>query len=768
VTARSASAFIVLLGVLGAIFLAFHLPYLPRSLEDLDSVNFALGLRQFDVAHHQPHPPGYPVFIAIGKVAHEFVPDEARALSLVSMIAGALGVVAIGALFRRLDHRHATDAWAVAATALAIASPLYWFTAARPLSDMTGLAAAVAVQAMTLTAASSRGLAVAAVAAGVATGIRSQVAWLTMPLLIVRGLGDWGVGGLRKYEVRSTKSEVRSTKSEVGNPQSAIRNPQSVAPQSPGSLVPPLVSSLLWFSCGVLSWFVPLVIVTGGPAAYWHALSNQGAEDFGNISMLWTTHNLRAVADAAYFRFVAPWGTVPVAVLMLALAVAGVAVLVRRNRGALFALATAFGPYLLFDLLFQETFTGRYALPGVIPMAFLATAALQGLPWRSGLAVAVVVSIFDGHVSGTSVAAFAREKAPAFRLIDDMRSAAQTAPEPPVLAMDRRNSFDFRRPIVWTGGAIPQIARQLSAPPQHEWLEAVNYWNSGGRAPVWFVVDPKRAAMELVQHGDPIRYRWQLPSPDLVSGARPNEMDWYRVDRPEWYVGEGWSLTPEAAGVADADHRGVAYGPIPGWMDRRVTTMLVGGRNFETHSVHLVVEPIDEFEVPPGPFVRLWTPRIMTAIPNSREPDYVTLKIFANTMARVAIEQFDASTTRTLVGFGSGWHEPEFNPRSGLRWRWLSERGQLELSRPARGLTLHIEGESPRRYFDRPSRLSVASADIVNTRDLSGDFSLDFRISDGADRVFLATDQVYVPAERSRRSQDRRHLGLRIFTCEIR
>ncbi|PYR44329.1 MAG: hypothetical protein DMF93_00685, partial [Acidobacteria bacterium] len=40
------------------LFAAFHLPYLPASLEDLDSVNFALGVRRFDVAQHQPHPPG--------------------------------------------------------------------------------------------------------------------------------------------------------------------------------------------------------------------------------------------------------------------------------------------------------------------------------------------------------------------------------------------------------------------------------------------------------------------------------------------------------------------------------------------------------------------------------------------------------------------------------------------------------------------------------------------------------------------------------------
>ena len=48
--------------------------------------------------------------------------------------------------------------------------------------------------------------------------------------------------------------------------------------------------------------------------------------------------------------------------------------------------------------------------------------------------------------------------------------------------------------------------------------------------------------------------------------------------------------------------------------------------------------------------------------------------------ARVAVEQFDASSTRPLFGFGDGWHEQEFNPRTGLRWRWLSQRGAVHVT----------------------------------------------------------------------------------------
>jgi len=737
---RSAQSLALLLSV---VFLAFHLPYLPSSLEDLDSINFALGVRHFDVARHQPHPPGYPVYILIAKGVHAVVPSEARALGLLSAAAGALGVLAIAALFRRLDRDASSSGWTLAAVGVAVTSPIYWFTAVRPLSDMTGLAAAVAVQAMAV-AASVRSLAAVAFCAGLASGLRSQVAWLTVPLLIVRGLGAGG-WGLR-------------------------REP---APPAPSPQL--LVLALAAFAAGVLVWFVPLIVISGGPVAYWSALSNQGAEDLGNISMLWTTHTVRAVTEALYYAFIAPWAAWPVAVVMLVAAAAGIVWAARRNRGALALLVAAFGPYVVFDLLFQETFTSRYALPLVVPIGYLAVLGLRWMPWRSGIVAAIAIAMFDAHTGGTSVAAFSRQKAPAFRLLDDMASAARTALAPPVLAMDRRNAFDFRRPIVWQGAAMPAFAQQLPSPPQHEWLEPVKYWNGGGRAPVWFVVDPKRTAIDLVQHGEPIRYRWPLAYPALLSGARPDEMDWYRVDRPEWYVGEGWSLTPEAAGVAETDHRGLAHGSIEGWISSTTAggELMVGGRNLEPASASALRIQIGdgpryaELSIAPGPFLVFLPIRDEHGgTPGLAERAQITLT--ASPPARIAIEQFDASATRPLLGVGPGWHEQEFNPRTGLRWRWLSERGELRLARSAPGAVLHIEGESPRKYFARASHLVVRSGDSRFDRIIDDDFSYDVPIAAGDNTIVLETDQSYVPADRSRRTQDRRHLGLRIFKCEIR
>ena len=61
-------------------------------------------------------------------------------------------MLALGVLFRRLDGDDSPPMWTVTGVAVAMTTPLYWFTAVRPLSDSSGLAAALAVQALTLCA----------------------------------------------------------------------------------------------------------------------------------------------------------------------------------------------------------------------------------------------------------------------------------------------------------------------------------------------------------------------------------------------------------------------------------------------------------------------------------------------------------------------------------------------------------------------------------------------------------------------------------------
>ncbi len=79
----------------------------------------------------------------------------------------------------------------------------------------------------------------------------------------------------------------------------------------------PFMPSLSAASSGSYRWSCRS---PAGRPPYWHALFDQGAEDLGNIQMLWTRHGARDVRDALYYAFVAPWAAWPLAAIVLALA----------------------------------------------------------------------------------------------------------------------------------------------------------------------------------------------------------------------------------------------------------------------------------------------------------------------------------------------------------------------------------------------------------------------------------------------------------------
>jgi hypothetical protein len=341
--------------------------------------------------------------------------------------------------------------------------------------------------------------------------------------------------------------------------------------------------------------------------------------------------------------------------------------------------------------------------------------------------------------------------------------------------MHRREQLDLRRPIQWIGDAMPRTAARLPAPPKHEWLELVNYWNGGGRDPVWFVADPLRSDLALVDHtASPRRsYEWPSHLPVLLGGIRPNAMDWYVVDTPSWYLGEGWALTPETAGVAGEDHRGPGVAPIHGWIRRRAgaAVLMIGGRNMTPAASHLRVSiddrVIDERDIAPGSFLQM-----LDLPPGALEGagEYATVSAAASS-ERTAIEQFDAqSAGRVVFGFDAGWHEHEYEPATGREWRWTSERATLRIRAEGHALTLFLRGVTER---SGTSHIVVRVGDRILAQETVGaglalSIGIPADILSAHDTILtIESDQTHVPAERSRRSPDRRRLGLRVFECRV-
>src|SRR3954464_603596 len=75
---------------------------LARTLWDWDEVLFCFGLRSYDVTSHHPHPPGFPVYIAAGKLMRIFIRDDFRALQAINLIAAVLVFPAVYYLARQL------------------------------------------------------------------------------------------------------------------------------------------------------------------------------------------------------------------------------------------------------------------------------------------------------------------------------------------------------------------------------------------------------------------------------------------------------------------------------------------------------------------------------------------------------------------------------------------------------------------------------------------------------------------------------------------
>jgi hypothetical protein len=271
-----------------------------------------------------------------------------------------------------------------------------------------------------------------------------------------------------------------------------------------------------------------------------------------------------------------------------------------------------------------------------------------------------------------------------------------------------------------------------------------------------------------------------------LGGTRPLGADWYRIEPPGWFAGEGWSLTLEAGGVTAASGKGLDRRPIEAYVRRRpeATWMMVGGRDLGGPAsgpsvLELTIDgrPVETWRHDPASganFLRT------IALPSGIPPGpgaYARLVITARAEAPgaatppVAIRQFDVQSNALIYGFGEGWHEEEADQQSGQRWRWTSDRSVLQVL-PPQGVEVTLRGESPLKYFGAPPTVRLlAGGRVIDTLQPSRDFEWrvivpleDARRSNGA--ITIETDRVYLPGQAEGRG-DTRRLGLRLFDVHV-
>ena len=107
-----------------------------RSPRDWDEILFCFALRDYDIAEHHPHPPGYPLYIGLAKVARLFVDTDFHALQAVNLLAGCLVLPAVFFFARSVGLRFST---ALSAGVLGALFPAVWFFGGSAFSDVPSI-----------------------------------------------------------------------------------------------------------------------------------------------------------------------------------------------------------------------------------------------------------------------------------------------------------------------------------------------------------------------------------------------------------------------------------------------------------------------------------------------------------------------------------------------------------------------------------------------------------------------------------------------------
>jgi hypothetical protein len=330
-------------GGLLLLLLASRLLLLPRGPWEQDEALLACGVLDFDPAHHMPLPPGFPLWILLGRLVRMGgAADPLLALQIASALLSVLGVWALVGVWAGVVGRAVAGAGALMAAFL----PGVWFHAARGFSE-TGAATCVVVGVALWLRGGAAAFPAGVVAFTAAALIRPPLA----PLVAVGVLlAAWGV---RRQPRRLLAAAASSTG-----------------------------------LAGVV--LAPLVVEAGGWGSFVRSIASHGSEHLSHLGL----EGFR-FADLGFVRGL---GTGTAAAVFALLAALGWGSL-RRALGWRFWAGSALGVWLLYLLLFLHNRT--YPRYWVLAWVLLATPAVQGVRTlvrsaRVAAATGVVAAVLAG------------------------------------------------------------------------------------------------------------------------------------------------------------------------------------------------------------------------------------------------------------------------------------------------------------------------------------------------------------------------------------
>ena len=698
-------AFLILVALL---VLVTRVPFLAPALEDIDSINFDRGIHDYDPAAHQPHPPGYPVYIALAKLPHDWFASHATGIAVVAAFFSALAVTPLYLLLRDLT----TLPTAVLACLLTLFNPLVWFNGVRPMSDLVGFFFATTAQWLTLRSFSSaRSTAyVAAVVAGLAAGVRIQTLLLTVPLLVI----------------------------------GCFRDPGRTA------------GTGLGLSLGVAIWLGPLVVTLGG-AAEFQAAFLPVVGDTLMFESIASRFSARAAASALHDTAIAPWQSPWLAAAVLLLAACGVFMLARSGRRTLTLLCALFAPYGIYHLLVQDVETLRYVIPMIPFVAVLASVPLA-TAWR-------VRPVAAGGVALGLLAAAATLTVPAL-------IAYRHTPSPTAQAVQYINTHANDSDVVTGHYVfdryLPMVAPdldQLRPVQEREWQTLADFWRGGRHETVWFLKEPRRITLLLFGRDAQQTVRqwaWPPELQSLLQGARPGTVELVKMTPPLWLPDKGFMARFEErfSGLESGIHR-VELRPGKAARVFIASGVLAAGHEKADLSLRardavvMTTQVSREFS-------------LQAVLPHMVGDKYVPVTLQSSTPFIVR-DVFFERAGRPAIRPGVGFHLVEHD-RAGRRFRWTTERARASVYLPTPRARLIVKGRAPEPIALPISiRLEWNGAPLavfdVNAEEFSYETEL-LRADSDWGELTIVPSETFIPDQLSG-SGDQRVLGVRIHQLRL-
>lgn len=234
-----------------------RIPFTSKFLYHMDSVQFALALEKYDITVHQPHPPGYFLYVMLGRILNFFIKDANTVFVSISIIFGGLTVVTVYYLGKELFDKKI----GLLAGVLALTSPNLWFHGEVALSYIVEafFSALVAYLCWRIYRGEHRYIWPSVIALGIAGGVRQNTIVFLIPLWL--------------FSVKGVP--VRKVIASLG---------------------------LLGLICFL--WFVPMIFMTGGWDAYREAFRELWLFNTGNVSVFERGWPSFKVFSSALFVFI--------------------------------------------------------------------------------------------------------------------------------------------------------------------------------------------------------------------------------------------------------------------------------------------------------------------------------------------------------------------------------------------------------------------------------------------------------------------------------